>query len=253
MSKPFFVWTMRRTGGTSLTSLLSTISEYPGMEHEPFNADRKLGGFIRKFRSGVDRKILAGELDELFSQHYLIKHCYELFGEEFNYLIASAVIPHDYKHLFLRREDEVSRIVSLYLARQTSVWGPEQKKDKYEAIISGREKLEPFDIASMKEHLLWCKNITSKIKNYLSSQGMVFKEISYEEFYTGDRETRFEKLVELFQFLEFDDDVMERYSNLIEEKIFNSSQNSQSILEFVPNYKEALEILNHTWREMSQE
>lgn len=47
MSKAFFIWTMRRTAGTSLTTLLTGISEFNSVEHEPFNRDRKFGRFIK--------------------------------------------------------------------------------------------------------------------------------------------------------------------------------------------------------------
>ena len=84
MSKPFFIWTMRRTGGTSLTSLLTNISEFNGIEHEPFNSDRKLGRFIQDFRAGKDKQEIVNALDKVFLETPIVKHCYELFGEEFN-------------------------------------------------------------------------------------------------------------------------------------------------------------------------
>lgn len=243
MSKPFFIWTMRRTGGTSLTALLTEISEHMGMQHEPFNIDRKLGGFIQDFRAKKEHSLISSELDNLFAKKPLIKHCYELFGKEFNELIVDATAKQDYKHLFLKREDEVYRIISLFLAQQTSVWGPEQKKQKYEAIISGADKLEPFDIEKMIEHYKWCENITNKIQKMLTDNCKEFKVISFEDFYVGQKDIRLQKLYELFEYLEFDLGTREVYKDKIEEKIFKSSQNSQDILEYVPNYQEAIQCL----------
>ena len=40
MPKSLFIWTMRRTGGTSLAVILSKLSKlagYRGVQHEPFN------------------------------------------------------------------------------------------------------------------------------------------------------------------------------------------------------------------------
>ncbi len=244
MSKPFFIWTMRRTGGTSLTTLLTEISEYNGVQHEPFNSDRKLGKFIKSFRNGKDHQEIASELDELFMDTPLIKHCYELFGKEFNQLIVDATIKQDYKHIFLKREDELSRIISLFLAQQTSVWGPEHKEKKYNEILSGKSKLDPFDIDKMVEHYKWCKNITNKIQKSLIKKDQEFKIISFEDFYVGERDERLKNLYDLFDYLEFDSDVSEIYKDRIEDKIFKNSQNSQDILEYVPNYKEAIETLN---------
>jgi len=245
MSKAFFIWTMRRTGGTSLTALLTDISEFQGVQHEPFNSDRKLGHFITMFRQGEEKDIISNKLDELFQSTPLIKHCYELFGKEFNELIVDATSKQEYKHLFLKREDEISRIISLFLAQQTSVWGPEQKKQRYDDIISGSFKLKPFDIDKMVEHTKWCHNITRFIKDKLTENQKEFKVISFEEFYVGDRETRLSNLYNLFDYLEFDVDVREKYKDKIEEKLFKSSQNSKSILEYVPNYKEALLALEN--------
>ena len=244
MSKPFFIWTMRRTGGTSLTTLLTDISEYNGLQHEPFNSDRKLGKFIKSFRNGKDRQEIASELDGLFKDTPLIKHCYELFGKEFNQLIVEATIKQDYKHIFLKREDETSRIISLFLAQQTSVWGPEQKMKKYDDIISGKLELAPFNIEKMIIHYKWCKNITNKIQKLLTKKDKEFKVISFEDFYVGQRDERLKNLYKLFDYLEFDSDVSEIYKDKIEDKIFKSSQNSQDILEYVPNYNEAIDTLN---------
>ena len=60
MSKPFFIWMMRRTGGTSLSSLLMTMSEFQGGEHEPFNEDRQYGKYVKMFRNGIAHHKGAG-------------------------------------------------------------------------------------------------------------------------------------------------------------------------------------------------
>ena len=250
MSKPFFIWTMRRTGGTSLTTLLSIISEHPNLQegniysiHEPFNKERILGHFIIKYNQGISKEILLSKLQETFQNTPNMKHCYELFSKGFNDLIVESVLEQNYGHIFLKREDEVSRIFSLFLAEQTSVWGPEQKKDKYNNILSGKEKLRPFDIDRMVEHYKWCNVITNHIQTKLEKHGQTYKIVSFEEFYMGEREERLRKLYELFDYLGFEHSVREEYKEKIREKVFNSSQDSRSILEYVPNYKEAIEIL----------
>ena len=244
MSKPFFIWTMRRTGGTSLTTLLTDISEFNNVQHEPFNTDRQFGRFIQDFRNAKEHQEIASELDAVLVDTPLIKHCYEIFGKEFNKLILESTVKQDYKHIFLKREDEISRIVSLFLAQQTSVWGPEQKKKKYDDIISGKSELVSFNIENMVKHYKWCQNITRKIQTELIENGKGFKSISFEDFYVGDRDDRLKNLYDLFDYLEFNSDVSQVYKNLIEEKIFNSSQNSQDVLEYVPNYKEAISVLS---------
>lgn len=243
MSKPFFIWTMRRTGGTSITGLLMHMSEYNTIEHEPFNPPRLFGNIIKDFRSGKDHKLIADEIDNALASKPLIKHCYEVFGEEFNGLIIDAALKQDYKHLFLKREDEVSRIISLFLAMQTSVWGLGKQKQIYGDIFSGKLKLKPFNIDRMIKHTKECNSMTSLIQKNLIENGQEFKVVSFEELYIGDRNVRMKKLNDIFSFIELDNNVVAINQELIETNIFNKSQNSQSILEYVPNYKEAIDEL----------
>ena len=165
-----------------------------------------------------------------------------LFRTKFNDRILHVVSQQPYKHIFLSREDEIKRIFSLHLALQTDVWGPE-KKGHYQQIIAGEQKLEPFNITTMVEHMKWCQNITSYIKKQLHSKGIGFKEINFESFYTGERENCLASLEALFDYLEFDQEIRQSFKGKIEEKIFHSSQNSHSILEYIPNYKTAYEVL----------
>ena len=251
MSRPFFIWTMRRTGGTSLASMLMEMSEYNGVQHEPFNLDRKYGYVIKEFRDNRDDDRLTNKLDNIFDSYPLIKHCYELFGTEFNDLILKSIGKKEpYRHLFLKREDEVSRIMSLYLAFQSEVWGVESTS-KYQSIINGEKKLEPFPIDNMKKHLFWCNRITEHIKCKLTENGNEYIEISFEDIYDGDREERLRRLDKLFDYLEFDQDIRDNFSDVIEEKIFNSSQKSKSVIELVPNYEETKEVLSSTLEKLS--
>lgn len=244
MSKPFFIWTMRRTGGTSLTSLLSNISEYRGMQHEPFNVDRVWGNFVTEYRQNKSIPLIKDELNNVLKTTPLIKHCYELFGIEFNNLILDVVKEKEYKHILLIKKNELSRICSLFLAKQTSVWGLEQKKEKYINIITKKHRLEPFDMEEMHTHIKWCKNISKQIINTLTLNNIEYKIIYFEELYTGTREERLASLYELFEYLEFSEDTKVLHEEEIEKKIFNNSQDSIDILSSVPNYKEIITRFN---------
>ena len=242
---------MRRTGGTSLASMLMQMSEYVGVQHEPFNQDRKYGYIIRNFRKNKDSEWVSEKLDKIFDSYPLVKHCCELFGVEFNDMILKSLKnKKNYRHLFLRREDEVSRIMSLYLAIQSSVWGV-GGIHKYKEIVKKKKKLEPFPVVKMKEHLLWCNRITRHIKKSLLKSGYEYMEISFEDIYEGSREERLAKLDKLFDYLEFDQKVRNDFSEIIEEKIFNSSQKSKSVIEMVPNYEETKKALLITLENLS--
>ena len=244
MELAFFTWTMRRTGGSSLISLLEYISKYPKIVHEPFNSDRKFG-HITKTLSQSSNAETKDLIHLALNECPNIKHCYEITPTKLNNILIDTVGALPYKHLFLKRNDEASRILSLFLALQTDVWGLD-KVNNYNAILNGDMQLKPFDIDAMIEHTKWCEDITQDIKSMLKSKGIPYKEISFEDFYEGEREERLKNLDALFEFLEFDDYTQGQYTSLIEEKIFNSSQNSKSILKYVPNYKEAIEALDLT-------
>ena len=77
----------------------------------------------------------------------------------------------------------------------------------------------------------------------MSKKGLEFKTISFEDLYVGDRSKRLAKLYDLFDYLEFDDDTTKVYADNIEHSIFKTSQNSKSILEYVPNYLETIDRL----------
>ena len=236
MSKPHFIWAMRRTGGSSLTQLLARISEYKQIQGEPFNKDRIFSDITHSFYAGED---ITTDLDDAFKKTPLIKHCYEIFNKEFNTLIVNGLIKQNYKHIFLIRENEVSRIMSLFLASQTGVWGQDKMK-KYDEIIAGKSILSPFDIDKMIEQYELDQKITSDIKEMLTVNNKEYKIISFEDIYTGSRQKRLKNLQELFNFLEFSENTMHEFKDEIEKWIFNSSQDSKSILEYVPNYKEAI-------------
>ena len=236
MSKPFFIWTMQRTGGTSFANLLIEMSEYPQVLHEPFNKERTFGNVTKKFHEGDD---ITKDLDAIFKSKSNIKHCYELnqIGKEFNAQILDAVARADYKHIFLSREDEILRLTSCFLAIQTGVWGA-RKMHKYEDIISGKSFLKPFDIDAVIKHYLLCKDSTAYIKTILNEKNISYRTITFEDLYTGSKEARLKHIHQIFEFIEFDSKTIQAYSEETDKRIFHSSQQSASIYQYIPNYKE---------------
>ena len=120
MSSPFLIWTMQRTGGTSLTELLMAMSEHRSAEHEPFNwakkQPRQFWPITEAWNTTHNADVLRGSLEGLFAQRYLIKHCYELLSMSFNMHLMQAAVGTAYRHVVLRRRDEPSRLVSKFIA-----------------------------------------------------------------------------------------------------------------------------------------
>src|SRR5579863_9787871 len=105
MSHPFIIWTMQRTGGTSLTDLLLEMSEHKAAEHEPFNRDRQFGAVTIAWAQTKDEEALRRALADLLAQRHLIKHTYELRDMQLNLALMEAAA-RDYRHIFLFRRDE---------------------------------------------------------------------------------------------------------------------------------------------------
>ncbi len=248
MSKPFFIWTMRRTGGTSLTDLLMKMSEHQEVEHEPFNLDRIFGYMGQDYKNQLlngDTTKVSFELDRLFLGKPLIKHCYEIIDTNFNKMLIDRLKDTNYKQIFLLRKDEVSRILSLFLAYQTNVWGKHGSEEQYEMIKNGEKTLTPFDMEHVKEEEETAILKTKMVQKLLNQENICYKVVYFEDFFTGEREERLSNLNDLFNYLEFDKKTVEEYKALIEQTIFNKSQKSSSILEYVPNHKEAKSMLEN--------
>jgi len=248
MSKPFFIWTMRRTGGTSLTDLLMKMSEHQVVEHEPFNLDRVFGYITQAYKKqsvNEDTSEVSFSLDRLFMSKPLIKHCYEITDSNFNKILINSLKDTDYKHIFLLRRDEVSRMLSLFLAYQTNVWGKHGSEERYNMIKSGEKVLKPFDMEHVREEEETAILKTKMIQKFLNEENIFYKIVYFEDFFTGKKDIRLNNLNDLFYYLEFDKKIVKEYKNLIEQTIFNKSQKSSSILEYVPNHKEAKSMLEN--------
>ncbi len=252
MSKPFFIWTMRRTGGTSLTDLLMQISEHKTIEHEPFNLDRIFGYIMQEFRTQVqsgDTSKMSFILNRAFSVKPLIKHCYEIIDADFNELLVENLKDKEYKHIFLLRKDEVSRILSLFLAYQTNIWGKHGSEQIYDMIHSGKKVLEPFDMDHIRKEEETAISQTQMVKSLLERESVPYKAVYFEDFFTGKKQTRLDNLYALFGYLEFDKKTIQSHKKMIDHILFGRSQKSHSILKYVPNYKEAKVLLNNLIKE----
>jgi len=246
MSKPFIIWTMRRTGGTALTDLLMEMSEYETIDHEPFQFHRKLGHINRAFdrqKNGDKSPDVLRLLDEALVSKPLIKHAYEIVDADFNEMLAKYIKSTEYKHLFLIRKDEVSRVLSLFTAYQSGVWGKHGSESTYEMIRSGQKKLEPFDLDAMKIEEERSMKQTRRIRAILDRESIEYMDIYFEDFYTGEEESRRENLYALLDYLEFDEETIRKHEEMIWHILFNRDQKSRSIMEYVPNYTEAKEML----------
>jgi Methyltransferase domain len=239
VSYPFFIWTVQRTGGTSLADLLMRMSEFKSAEHEPFNwrinKPRQFAAVARNWYETKDVPALQSGLKAIFAEQYLIKHCYELHGTPLNVRILRATAKTQYRHILLRRRDELSRLVSKYIAEANGTWFKDYASEVYAEIAAGSRGLRPLPVEEIVATYQHVSRATDRIQEVLRQLGVPWREVWYEDIYTGDRETRTQHLNGLFRFLGFSSETIAAHQDEIEEKIFSSGQNTRDILRFVPN------------------
>ncbi|WGL16394.1 hypothetical protein PVT68_16715 [Microbulbifer bruguierae] len=244
MSNPFFIWTFQRTGGTSLATALFDESKFQAIDHEPFNGERSLGEITKNFRrKNVEQ---AGKmLDRVLEKRPLIKHCFELHDFSFNNeLVLKLSHLRDYRHIVLVRKDEVSRLFSLFLAKQTDVWGKgKAKSGGYEKFASGQQTLNDFPVDQMIKHGAHCAMYLDWLLKKMQSESMNYKIVYFEDLYVGDMSEKSRKVNSVFDFVGLSNVDLEN-DTVLSERILKGSQGSSSLYDLVPNAQEAREALD---------
>ncbi len=173
MSSPFLIWTMQRTGGTSLTELLMAMSEHRSAEHEPFNwakkQPRQFWPITEAWNNAHNAEVLRASLDGLFAQGYLIKHCYELLSMSFNMHLMQAAAGTPYRHVVLRRRDEPSRLVSKFIAESQGTWFKDYARKVFTQVAEGDRKLAPLPVDRVVGHYRHSEDSTKFINDTLAS------------------------------------------------------------------------------------
>ncbi|MBV9756866.1 MAG: sulfotransferase family 2 domain-containing protein [Alphaproteobacteria bacterium] len=245
MSHPFLIWTIQRTGGTSLTELLMDISEHRKADHEPFNwrkSPRQFAAVAQHFAETRDEAALAASLDDIFGQKYLIKHCYELHPELTRPLMQAAARA-GYRHVHLLRRDEMSRLFSKFVAEANGTWFKDYSSKVYGDILAGRRKLNPLPVKKMVEQFEYCRSETDAVRHYMRECSVESLAITYEDLYVGERDERLRHLQRLLDFLGFGPEAITQHRAVVDDKLFNSGQDTASVVQFVPNLQEVIAAL----------
>ncbi|MEO1795595.1 MAG: hypothetical protein AAFR53_01095 [Pseudomonadota bacterium] len=246
MSDPFVIWTMRRTGGTTFTGLLTTLSEHKGTQHEPFNLDRKFGHVTERWTKDGDAAGLVSEMAQVLETRPLIKHCYELVPEMVNLALIRMTTELGYRHIVLDRGAEVDRILSLELAKLTGAWGAEQAADIYEEISAGTRALPEIEIKSARSHMVTCAKLRRWLAGQFDTAGHVPLLVYFEEIY-GDFDAGKRTVEEVLDCLGIVPGTHKKYDELVREALTEKAQNSQSIAHAVPNFGAARAVLTKTY------
>lgn len=183
MTTPIMIWTFRRTGGTTLTDLMQERSEHPVADQEPFNWDRGFGWVSQAWAEHRDPARLRADLDRVLADHPTIKHCMEMQSEPFNTQLFEAATAAGYRHMMLDRRDEVSRLLSLELARQTGAWGKMGSEERYARVERGELVLEAADIPELVAHLRLCHARRRQLRDTARARAIPLREVFFEDIY----------------------------------------------------------------------
>ena len=248
MSNPFLIWTMRRTGGTSLAALINKYARFPVL-HEPFNSGRPWNDLVVAYDAAEAGKepTLAIEqiLHSRLSGQIIVKNCYDLHKLGLHQDLMRTATSLGYKHVILDRHNEEDRILSLALAAQTGAWGKATAETVYPDILEGRRRLDPLKIKRVlgdreRAHArrLWLHKTMQEagIKPIV-----VFFEDIYNKGAEGEQFVR-----DLFDALAIPKEPPEIFEKDLHSTVQERSQGSARLLSLVPNIKAVRRALSGT-------
>jgi len=242
LSYPYVIWTMRRTGGTTLASLLSTLSEHIGVQHEPFNSERMFGHVSGAFAESGDAAQLRLDLRECLAKTPVIKHCYELMSQSFNEVLLVVTTELGYRHIILDRRNETDRIVSLELAYLTGAWGGDAAKKIYPSIEAGEVVLEPLNMQRAERQMRLCNARRRELAQMMAAIQITPFVVYFEDIYSDPQAGR--ALIErALAFLGIRPEDHADYERLVSDALLRRGQNSARILQAVPGVDAAIESL----------
>lgn len=232
---PHIVWTFRRTGGTTLASLLSSLSPHPTVEHEPFNKGRVFGDVADAYADGRLEEYERG-IRQLFDRQYVIKNCLEIRTLDFNLDIAARSSEGGaYKHLVLLRKDEPKRLLSLAVALETGSWSPREAEAVIEELKAKPNPSITLNIRRFQIEHQRCQARLVKLKEFFDSRAIPYKVVHFEDIYVGEKAPRITKLEEVLRFLELgpasEDEIR---------RLFTKAQKSNKIYDHISNLEQFL-------------
>lgn len=177
-SFPFIIWCCQRTGSNSLMDSLCAVSGHMPAPPEPFDTgiteDRHFSHIVKMEPGERDQAIAL-----ICSRRFLIRHCYENLPDDFNRALLEIATRAGYRHIHLRRNDEVARLVSKGIAEQHGTWIPSDWTEaRYEAWRIAGRPLPPLDIEALKQYHERCRS------RWMALSGMQHLSVASEDLFS---------------------------------------------------------------------
>jgi len=238
--QPWLILTLRRTGGTSLTTFLSTASSFSTIEHEPFNPGRMLGHITNGFQNSDNIADMSAAVRQAVANRPNIKHCIEIIPTEITRALIDACQEQGYRFIVMTRRNEAKRLASLFLAISTGVWGPEDAMQIYPKIIAGTQTPPPIDLTRLRGRVRTDYYSVGRMLSMLRNRQIDYPWLLFEDLYFGDTPIREQALAlarDLGITIGEDDDRLQAFAE-------KSGQKSSEIAPYVENYDTAVARLN---------
>ena len=190
------IWTNQRTGGTTLARV---IEEHFAQQisHEPFNRKRVFGEITKAFDNGIKDEELSQKIKAVLSKKVALKHCVELVPLELSFAVIREVRGNGYKHVFLTRNFDCSRLLSLAMARKTGIWGPNQKR-------TSQTRENSFDLEQLIEHEKRSRHNLTQTNDFLIRLNEPVLCLEYNMLYSQSAAIRSAEVTKLNNFLNID-------------------------------------------------
>lgn len=177
----FIIFSLARCGSTTLMHALNC---YQGVRCvlEPFTP----ANLSTEYGNIKNARDLDSALGEIWKEYNGIKHVWHPsgwpFGDapdlNFRLLRTSGA-----KIIFLRRRNDLRRVVSSEISWQTGVWGTFTKNDRE---LVGRFDYQPLSMARIEHQLKSVAAGTSEMLSMLCNAGTEFSELFYEDLFDDD-------------------------------------------------------------------
>jgi hypothetical protein len=185
--KPWIILTLRRTGGTELTTALANLSSFQTIEHEPFNPERKLGAVTQDYIDHADAGRLHDLIAAALAQTPNIKHCIEVVPMAVTRALIDVTQAKGYHVIVLTRRNEARRIASLLLAQATGAWGARAAEQIYPKIMAGLQSAQPIDLDRLPHRVNVDFAALGQTLTLLRNRAIAWDWQVFEDIYLGPR------------------------------------------------------------------
>ena len=238
MSTRFIIFSLARCGSNNLVNLLRCHPDIRIIA-EPFNREIFEGKY---FSRSLDAESLDSILEEIWGTWNGIKHVWDSWGWPFgrhSELNKHLLSRRDVHIIFLTRKNDLQRVVSKEICRQTNIWYAASEHDKRTIF---EFSFKPLDSQSIESELARDKKCIAEYRQLLKDNHLKLLELSYEDLCdsTIPLERRLDKLDEVVTWLGRtsirDEANLEEVRNLLEHD--NSDVRSHSIYPMIPGIEE---------------